>query len=98
MDFRLRMLMTEKPIFQSFNVTGNHLLQLCVSFAESLTLCSTLRDVINSEQTTRSEKQAAVSYWACQPLLSEVSELKELLLVEVPDFLIEQNSTPRKAS
>ncbi|KAG0139309.1 hypothetical protein CROQUDRAFT_719053 [Cronartium quercuum f. sp. fusiforme G11] len=75
----------------------DHLLSLCVPFSTSLSLYNTLKDVISSKETTRQEKQAAISYWACQPLLPELAALKELLAVEVPDFLNPQYSTPRKA-
>lgn len=73
----------------------DHLLRTCGLFSDSITLYTTLRDVINSEEATRPEKQAALSYWACQPLLPDLSELKELLSVEIPDFNPAQNSTPR---
>jgi hypothetical protein len=44
------------------------------------------------------EKQAAVSYWACQPLMYDKCDLKLLLEAEFPDFFTHNvpNSTPQK--
>ncbi|EFP78633.2 uncharacterized protein PGTG_04589 [Puccinia graminis f. sp. tritici CRL 75-36-700-3] len=74
----------------------DHFINLSSQYIHSLQFHHSLYDVIVSQDTSTSEKQAAVSYWACQPLMYDKSELNDFLEVEFPNFFNGPNLTPKK--
>ncbi|KAH9468605.1 hypothetical protein MJO29_005016 [Puccinia striiformis f. sp. tritici] len=76
---------------------SDHLMNLSSQYLHSLHFHHSLYDVIVSQDTPVAEKQAAVSYWACQPLMYDKNDLKDLLEVEFSNSFNGPNSlTPRK--
>lgn len=74
----------------------DHLTSLSSQYITSHQFHHSLHDVITSRDSTISEKQAALSYWACQPLMYDKNELKDLLAVEFPANSFGPDVTPRK--
>ncbi|POW20506.1 hypothetical protein PSHT_03456 [Puccinia striiformis] len=83
------------PPFSTY--VGDHLMNLSSQYLHSLQFHHSLYDVIVSQDTPVAEKQATVSYWACQPLMYDKNDLKDLLEVEFSNSFNGPNSlTPRK--
>ncbi|KNZ59783.1 uncharacterized protein VP01_1662g2 [Puccinia sorghi] len=78
--------------------TGDHLISLSTHYLHSLQFHHSLYHVIVSQDTPLPEKQAAVSYWACQPLMYDKCDLKDLLEAEFPSSFNPPISTPRKVT
>jgi len=90
----------EGPIGLSWSLPrmSDHFISLSTHYLHSLQFHHSLYHVIVSQDTPLPEKQAAVSYWACQPLMYDKADLKDLLDAELPGSFNAPPSTPRKVT